>query len=108
VLLLTRLVSEVDSHVKAGVIPLGVMIAAPSPIRLEAVHIAVYLTAVLAMPRNVVINPGAVSFQPPVAVVGPVPVTESCLTDRKCDANCETSSQHEPNQIFSHKFLPKY
>jgi hypothetical protein len=60
--------------VKAVVIPIGVVIAAPTARILHAIAITLNFPTPLAMTSNVAIKFGACFFEPLVAVARPIPV----------------------------------
>jgi hypothetical protein len=64
--------SDVYTSVKAGVIPVRVMITAPASIGIHAVDVLVDLRAVVSMLGSVSINPCAISFQFSVAILSRV------------------------------------
>lgn len=59
---------EIYAHVKTRVIPIRMMIAAPTAVVVHAGNVFVYLRATFAVLRSVTINPCAISLKPPLAV----------------------------------------
>jgi hypothetical protein len=64
-----QLRTEVDADVKAGVIPIGMMITAPLAVGVHTVYVAIDLAAAIAMTSGVAINAGAIVFEALVAGV---------------------------------------
>jgi len=62
-------VAEVDADVKARVVPIGVVIAAPLAILIHSVYVVIDLAAVIAVTRGVTIDSGAIVFEALLASV---------------------------------------
>src|ERR1035438_896683 len=77
----------VDADVEPTVIPVGLVIAAPLAVVLHALYVTVHLPAVFAVLGHILIDPGAICFEPLVATFAPVPIRPS-RSDRcgKCSS----------------------
>ena len=95
---------EVDTNVKTRVVPIRVMVAAPTAVTVHARNIPVDLPAVLATPRGIVIDSGAISFQAPLAV-GPA-VREGGLSRRQRECNPQSRTENEANDLCFHSVPP--
>jgi hypothetical protein len=58
---------DVDADVEAGVVPIGVMIAAPTAVVLHAIDVAVDLRTIVAMTRGVMVDASLIVFEALVA-----------------------------------------
>ncbi len=73
---------KVDADVESAVIPIGVMVAAPLPVRLELIDGVIDLAAVFTMLRGCAIDSGLICFEPAMAIVVVVVVGKSHLGGR--------------------------
>jgi hypothetical protein len=87
--------SEVHADVEAVMIPICLVILAPLAGRLHSVHIRIDLAATLAMPADVAVDPRAISFQPPVAIIFPVVIRASRAAERQCQAACQRAGKND-------------
>jgi len=81
--------TDVDADVEAGVVPIGVMIAAPSAVVFHAVDVVVDLRTIVAVTRGVMVDAGLIVFEALVtriAVVG-------FRAERGSDGQCQTAGQ---------------
>ena len=58
---------DVDADVEAGMVPIGVMIAAPSAVVFHAVDVVMDLRTIVAVTRGVVVDAGLIVFEALVA-----------------------------------------
>src|ERR1035437_6561405 len=72
-----RLFAEVDADVEPAVIPVRLVIAAPTAVGVHTLYIAVHLPAVLAIPGRILIDPDPIRFEPAAATFAPVPIRPS-------------------------------
>jgi hypothetical protein len=99
------LVPEVNTNIKARMVPVRMMIAAPLPVGIHARDIMIHLRAVLAMLRDVAVNSCPVCLQPLVAVIRPIPVAKRGLPHRQSEQHCRSGNKSEPNSVNFHSFL---
>jgi hypothetical protein len=76
-------VVDVDSDVEFTVIPVGLVVAAPLPIRLEFIDVAIDLPAMLSVFRGISIDPGLIGVETPMAIVPVIMVGKSHLRRRE-------------------------
>jgi hypothetical protein len=94
---------DVNSNVEAGMIPISVMITAPTAVCFQAVNIAINLAAVLAVARAIAINSGTIRLQTPVAVVGPVAIAKRCAAHGQREQYCRAGTKYQANDIRLHE-----
>jgi hypothetical protein len=96
-------VLDVDSHVEAAVIPVGVVIAAPLPVSLEAINGMSNLWTVLAVLCRFPVDSSPIGLESPMARLGIIWPGRCGEGQRKCQTYCERGTQNEPNGSFSHR-----
>jgi hypothetical protein len=74
---------KINAYVEAVMIPIRFVVPAPPTVRIHFRHVMVYLSAVLAMAARIAIDPGPISFQPPLAIVFPIPIRAGSSSKRK-------------------------
>ncbi len=72
-----KLLVKVNANVKAGVVPIRMMIAAPLAIRVHSCDVVIDLAAVLAVSAGVPIDSGAIRLEPAMTIVLPIPIGAS-------------------------------
>jgi hypothetical protein len=60
--------AEVDTDVEATVIPVALVIGAPTAVGIHTAYVLVNLPAVLAVPGGIPVDPGAIHFESPAAI----------------------------------------
>ena len=74
---------EVNAYVKAVVVPIRMVFAAPLTVSVHSSHIAAYRSALVAKSGCVAIDLGAIGLQPAMTIVGPVSIRSRRGADSK-------------------------
>jgi hypothetical protein len=85
---------DVKADLEAIVIVIGVMVAAPVPVRLHPVDVVVDRPAALAKPGSVAIDSCAIVLEPLPTIVAPVMVGKCGCANRKSEPHRQCRSQN--------------
>ncbi|MGD1212592.1 MAG: hypothetical protein ABR973_14685 [Candidatus Acidiferrales bacterium] len=99
------LVLEVHAHIKTIVIPICMVLAAPIAIAVHAGNIPVHLRAIFTVLRNIAIDPGAVGFEPLVAIRGRV--AEGDMGHWQRERKGQSRAESQTNDLRFHSVPPR-
>lgn len=91
-----RLFAEVDANVELVVIPVGLVLAAPIAVGVHTIHVTIHLAAVLAVAVGVVIDPGAIRFEPSLAIRARVRPNRNAHGEEQTSGQCGGQSHSSP------------
>lgn len=98
--------AEVDADVKARVVPIGVVIAAPLAILIHSVYVVIDLAAVIAVTRGVTIDSGAIVFEALITSIVRGGANRSANSQEQAAGQRSGQSNSRPKFRAFHKNLP--
>lgn len=98
---------DVDAEVEGIVIPVGMVVAAPLALAIEAIDIAIDLPAITAVAIGVAVDAFLIVLNAAVTFVAPVVVVvigagRAAQGERESDG--ESGDENEPQMMFGHRF----
>jgi hypothetical protein len=98
-------VFDVNPDIEPVVIPIRMVIAAPLPVGIKSINVAIYLAAMFPVFRGVAIDPSPIGLKAPTAIGSPVLVGERRLSHRKGNSHRQRGSENESNYLLLHEVL---